>query len=342
GYQYTMQNGQTVPSTYPLQVDAETAKANVVLSVAGPRGRAEAAVSIGAPHWHGPETVADQRDSIARLRAVSSPEIANDGLDRWENALDDEQRLVPSPAQAWRWGKPGRAVLRTAPQAAQLRLRSAWCYEPFTIGDRLYICTEGANWLSKELVPPLARLSSRRALRVDITAAPQLQDVRFSWLAMYLVTAGSWAYILYVPTVRTMTMRTMQFPRVFSPAPVPTARVSVSHDQSQRIIRTQTYAAALLSDVLYNPFMNLIGRIQGRFGVYQRSLQAGALCAIVSFRYGGFSRAINVFRRQEIVRPHLLLQVDGLQDPGIVSPFHAGLVLEGDPAANPDTIAEGY
>ena len=322
-FRVTLVSGEEVPSCYPLQVDEETANANVVVELAGPRGSIIRGLSIGSDKWLAPEPVADQRETIARLRSAVLPQSDTTGLDTWEEKLDQRESRRWLPAVAGRVDREGELRMRTAPQAADIRFRSVWQYEPWSLRDRhRYQVCQGDRIGERPIDPPPAlRLTLAQCTRVDVFAAPQLHDVRFEWIDLYMVIAGWWIVIIPIPTVRIMTLRSAQFPHTFIAPGTPEQDVTVGVTMSERIARTQRFAEAVEARI-FSPTFRFLASVQGRFGVYQRPYDPEVLCAALDYRWpNGQVDSLKVFRRVTILRERTLLHVGPLYVPGIVYPW---------------------
>lgn len=340
-FRVTLTSGENVPSCYPLQVDEETATSNVTVELRGERGRRQRALSVGVEDWQAPKPIAEQRASIAELRVGVIRQGLNSGLDDWSARLDQRTRRRWSSAVAGRVDREGELRVLMAPGPVDLYFRSAWQYETFALGDRhRYACVRGREvWSARFDPPPSLRLTRSQCTRVDIYAAPQLHDVRFEWIDVYVLLAGWWIILIPLPNVSTMTLRSAQFPHTFTASGVPEQEVTVGATMSERIARTQTFAAAIARRV-FSPIYHLIGSFQGRYGVYQRDQERG-LCAVVEFRWPDRSPEVaTVYRRVTIPREHLLLEVAALHVPGLVYGWIPGFSIEGE--QNTGTIGDGY
>lgn len=341
GHRVTLESGEVVPSTYPLQVDEETATANVSIELRGTRGRRIRGLSIGSDRWLPPEPIEDQRESIAALRAGAIAQSNNSGLDEWGAKLDQREARRWSAAVAGRVDREGELRLMMAPGPVDLHFRSAWQYESFQLGDRhRYRCLRGHEELSAVYdPPPNLRLTRSRCTRVDIYAAPQLHDVQFEWIDVYILLAGWWIILITLPNVSRISLRSAQFPHTFTAAGVPEQGVTVGATMSERIARTQAFAAAIVRRV-FSPIYHLIGSFQGRYGVYQRDQERG-LCAVVEMKWPDIPpEVVTVYRRVLIARENLLLEVGALHVPGLVYGWIPGFSVEGE--VNDGTIGDGF
>ena len=343
GPRYTLESGETVASAFQLQYDTQTALANVSLELRGPRGSRIRGISTGSEAWQGVADVAEQRESIANLRASRVAQANNDGLDRWSDLLDRRNRRQWSTEIAHRVDHEGEFRLKMAPGQTDLVFRSAWQYESWALGDRQrYMVTHGHQILDAALDPaPTLRLASSRSTRLDIYAAPQLHRVRFDWIDIYILSVGWWLTVIYLPTMRLITLRSAQFPYVFTGAGVPEQDLLVGDTMSNRIARTNAFAGAVRSRI-FSSYFRHVGSVQGRYGVYQRDQEAETLCAVLEYRWPvGDPEVLRVFRRVTIERPNTLLELGGLYVPGIVTPWVKGLIIDGQSGASGDPT-EGY
>lgn len=350
----TLESGEEVSSCYPLQTDAETARTNTTLEVYGERSQATIALAEASEHWVDRPQVADQRETIERLRAEEDdngdpswrPQRNNHGFDTWAEELDRRESRNFPPEIAHRVNHEGRLLVRQWPQVTQIAASSEWQYENFDTGDEArYVLTEGIAPTDEEVPRDQLRTARARALDVELYLAPQTHMVRFEWITVYIVSVLWWAFTVFIPQVRVVTMRAMMFPEVFRASGVPSSSNPVGLAMSSRIALTNTYAAAVLSDVqlsLYNPTFSLLFRFQGRYGVYQRPRDAGALCAELRLHYPAETVRLRCFRRVEIWRPLTLLEISGLYTQEVF-PFSSQItyVTGGGPDDYP-AISDGY
>ena len=343
GQTITLESGEVVPSAYPLQVDEDTGNANVSIELRGPRGSRIGALAPGAEPWVAPRPVDLQRETIARLLTQIVAQSSNYGLDEWNRKLDQFEARRWSVAIDERMGSEGEFRMRTAPQSADLIFRSPWQYESWALGDRQrYMVTHGRTPVSPSLEPaPMLRLSGGRSTRLDIWAAPQLHRVKFDWLDIYLLNVGWWLTIIILPTVRLITLRSAQFPHVFTGTGVPIQDLQVGETMSARIARTNAFASAIVARI-FSPLFQHIASVQGRYGVYLRDQEADTLCAVLEYRWPDRDPEVfRVFRIRTIERENTLLELNGLYVPGLVYPWIKGFEVLGQSGGSGD-ITDGY
>lgn len=347
----TLESGEVVSGCYPLQTDAETAASNTTVVIESERGDVAVALAEANDGWVAPEPVAAQRATIARLRDVANliPQTNNTGLDTWEARLDQRDLRRWNPPISTRIDSEGELRMHAVPGVKRFGIASEWQYEPWMLGDDArYLVTTDPSAYGREIDSGLVRLNRQHATDVDLYLAPQLHHVRFDWLTEYLINVGWWAFTVFYPQTRTMTLRSALFPHTFTPGGIPAGSNPVGITMSERIGLTSTFAAAIQDDVnlsLYNPIFQMIVRVQGRYGVYQLPFQGGALCAEIVLRRTAGEERVRVFRRPdvEIDRPFELLEVSGLFVSPYVFPWSAGFEIEGPGGlSNPTEISDGY
>lgn len=343
GDRQTLESGESVPTAYPLQADTDTDNANVSIEIRGPRGARIRGLAAGSEAWQAPQPIEDQRATIARLRGSIVAQAGNEGLDEWGRNLDRREARRWSPAIDARTDREGEFRIRTAPQSAGLIFRSPWQYESWALGDRQrYMVTHGRQVLDRPIdPPPTLRLAGGRSQRLDIWAAPQLHQVKFEWLDIYLLNVGWWLTVIILPTIRLITLRSAQFPHTFTGTGIPLQDIQVGETMSARIARTNAFASAVASRI-FSPLFNFIASVQGRYGVFLRDQEADTLCAVLEYRWPDREpEVLRVFRIRTIVREHTLLELNGLYVPGIVYPWIRGFEVLGQSGGSGD-ITDGY
>lgn len=195
---------------------------------------------------------------------------------------------------------------------------------------------------SPDAAPPLFGFNTEHSVRADIFLVPQIHRYVTRWLAVYVLIAWFIIVLLYYPTVRSFGLRAGFYPNYYVPAGNPDFNEFVGIEQSDRISKTNTYAAAIVSDANFVDELSfagrvgtfLIGRIQGEYKIYLRHFEPKYLCAVIrvhrpiynEFSFGGivseqfsaemkwFTRDLYcVFRKSRIERTILpAIELNGL------------------------------
>jgi hypothetical protein len=303
---FTTDHGRReIAGTYPLQWDTQTGTTNTTLLFRGQHGEVDAAAATGAPYWRRPASIEAQRETLERWSqdGVVDGRAGDGGARLWKERLD--------ALEAEQWGTyTEHRIHETAGMYPALHpgaYRMHWAstaFEPGGMDPARYKWTEGDTYYSTEVEPRQITVNTSRATDCELWLIPRRNRVVFQWLDMYEISFFWFGTIIYYPITRAITLRTPFLPRYSAPAGVSEDPFGASVDMSTRLALTQAYASALREgDALAaSGFFHLVGRVQGRYGVWSRDLDEGALCGILRFRLGTGERTYYCWRKVRILQ----------------------------------------
>lgn len=315
---HMLYSGREVSTLWPLQVDADTFQTGTLFRVVGERQDRLIAVGVPTEECRQRASLDEQAAAIAAYHALRrGGRVALSGaLGEWAERVAQQRIEIWGPASAPRVGRDAEIVARVAPGLAGVGIGSEWYYEPFQIGDYHRCKLTSVPLYDAPDVPHETVLLNRRRVRdIRIAAAPQRHNLVTRWLDVYLVGAGWWSTILYFPTLRQFSLRAGFWPEIWRPSGAPVDQATVGVAMSTRISRTLAYASAIREGAALGSFFFLVGRVQGEYKIYQRSLDARALCGVIDVdaRHSGSPpERYYAWRRVSIPRDRVPLDNNGL------------------------------